>query len=276
VKILSIVVTYYPEEELLKKNIAAFIDDVEKVLIWENTPSQEKEKYRFIHHSKVEYCGDGINSISHGLNYGWKYAKEHEYDYLLTMDQDSLFVNFKFLKRFAEHHHEKWIIIGPALNIKIDEEVLFKEDAATNVETLITSGTFVPIAVLDVLNGYDERLVVDGIDTDLSYRAKSNGIQLLRIEGCSLMQRFGEPVIKSLFGKEYEISSYPPRRLRSILKTHIYLIRKHKNMTPNVRKYIIKHYIVDKTKEIILFEDKKLKKLYSLFYGIIEGLFLRL
>ena len=92
-KILAIVVTYYPEKNLLKKNINAFIEYVDKVLIWENTPESEKLSFRFIHDEKIEYCGDGINSISHALNYGWKYAKRNGYDYLLTMDQDSILVN---------------------------------------------------------------------------------------------------------------------------------------------------------------------------------------
>ena len=34
--ILAIVVTYFPEEKLLKENVNAFIDSVDKVLIWEN------------------------------------------------------------------------------------------------------------------------------------------------------------------------------------------------------------------------------------------------
>ena len=68
-KILAIVVTYFPEKELLEKNISAFINDVDRVLIWENTPDEKKLEYRFIDNSKIEYCGDGINSISHALNY---------------------------------------------------------------------------------------------------------------------------------------------------------------------------------------------------------------
>ena len=67
-KILAIVVTYYPEKELLERNVQAFINRVDKVLIWENTPSPDKMSYRFISHEKVEYYGDGINSISRALN----------------------------------------------------------------------------------------------------------------------------------------------------------------------------------------------------------------
>ena len=95
-KILAIVVTYYPEKELLERNVQAFIDHVDKVLIWENTPSPDKLDYRFIEHEKVVYYGDGINSISRALNYAWEYANENGFDYLLTMDQDSYFENFDY------------------------------------------------------------------------------------------------------------------------------------------------------------------------------------
>lgn len=78
-KILAVVVTYYPDEELLTKNIQAFVNDVDKVLIWENTPESEKLNYRFIQNEKIEYRGDGVNSIARALNYAWRYAKEKGY-----------------------------------------------------------------------------------------------------------------------------------------------------------------------------------------------------
>lgn len=275
-RILAIVVTYYPEKELLESNVSAFVDEVDKVLIWENTPPSDKKDYRFIQHAKVEYCGDGVNSISHGLNYGWQYAKDHGYDYLLTMDQDSLLENFACMKQDAESHCYDKAIIGPLINKVKDEKGSDGDNHTFEVENLITSGSLIPIEVLNTLGGYDERLSIDGLDTDLSYRAKANGILLLRFEGCNLIQRFGEPVVRSFCGKEYHISMYSPKRLRSILKAHVYLIRKHKNMSRDVKRYILRHYVVDKTKEIILFENQKMRKLFSLYDGIIEGLFVRL
>ena len=70
--ILAIVVTYYPDKQLLGDNIAAFIDHVDKVLVWENTPDLDKEAFRIPAGGKIEYCGDGNNSISRTLNYGWR------------------------------------------------------------------------------------------------------------------------------------------------------------------------------------------------------------
>ena len=273
-KILAIVITYFPEKELLEKNVAAFINDVDKVVIWENTLEPEKERYRFVNHEKVEYYGDGINSISHGLNFGWKYAKQNGYDYLLTMDQDSVFEDFQYLKRYGEEHLGEKVLLGPCYNS--DSCVQRKNNTATKTETLLTSGTLLNITVLDELGGYDEQLAIDGIDTDLCLRANRMGIYSYRVENCILIHRLGKPQVKYLFGKQFLLSSYSAERLESILKTHIYLIRKHKNMSKEIRKYIIRHYIVERIRDIVLFEDDKFKKITYMIKGIVKGLLVKI
>ena len=273
-KILAVVVTYYPEENLLKKNINAFIDYVDKVLIWENTPGSEKLSFRFIHDEKIEYCGDGINSISHGLNHAWHYAQDNGYDYLLTMDQDSVFENFQYLKKYGEEHFGEKIILGPCYNI--DKIIIDENNSAIKTEVLITSGSLVCVSVLDKLGGYDEKLAIDGVDSDLCFRANRKGIYSYRVENCNLVQRFGEPEYKHFFGKKILLSSYSAKRLESILKAHIYLIRKHKDMSKEVKKYIIRHYIIERIRDIVLFENDKFNKILSMIKGIVKGLLVKI
>ncbi len=272
-KILAIVITYFPEKELLEKNVAAFIDDVDKVVIWENTLEPEKERYRFVNHEKVEYYGDGINSISHGLNFGWKYAKQNGYDYLLTMDQDSVFVNFVIMKEYAKRHLHEMVLLSPHLNQANTQKlsVPIGEIKKTQVDGLITSGALFCIGLLDRLNGFNEKLAIDGIDTDLYLRADMLGIPSYRINNCNLIQRFGEPHVFFFFGKKCEFSIYSASRLESILKTHIYLIRKYKNMSILTRRHIIRHYIFEKIRDVILFEDHKLSKIKAILVGIYKG-----
>ena len=273
-KILAIVVTYYPEKDLLISNINAFLDDVDRVLVWENTPCEEKCKYRFIEHEKVNYCGDGNNSISRALNYAWRYAKENDYNYILTMDQDSILYNFKAMKNYAINHLYEKIIIGPYLetyNTVLHPSISNKSSCAVKVESLITSGTLIYVEVLDVVNGYDDNLVIDGIDTDLCLRSNLHSIYSYQIPNCSLIQRFGEPKIGHFMGKRHLYSSYSPVRLMGILRSHIYLMRKYKSMSFEMRKYIIQHYIINKLFEIILFEDHKVAKVSAMLNGIYQG-----
>ena len=141
-KILAIVVTYFPEKDLLLNNVNAFINEVDHVLIWENTPESERIQHRFVQHEKVEYCGDGINSISHALNFGWKYAKDHDYDYLLTMDQDSQWEDFSdFLHRTVYDPEAPGGIWGPLHN-GVKPEVMERD-------TTMTSGMLIKISLIN-------------------------------------------------------------------------------------------------------------------------------
>lgn len=265
-RILAVVVTYYPEKELLKNNIAAFIDDIDKVLIWENTPEDKKLQYRFIENPKVEYCGDGINSISHALNYAWKYADTHGYDYLLTMDQDSVFQNFAELKEYAYRHSNQMMLLGPWYSVKKN-----LSQPSVKVEALITSGMLVQMKILNSLEGYNEALTIDGVDTDLCLRANQKGIYSYQITSCFMQQRFGQSLVKIHNGKEHHFYSYPARRLRSIVKSHIYLMRKYPNMSLEMRNNIKDRYIINRIKNILLFEDQKICKIFAIFMGVVEG-----
>lgn len=275
IKILAVVVTYYPEMDLLNNDIKSFIDYVDKVLVWENTPHYELKKYRdILCYDKIEYCGDGINSISHALNYAWKYAQQNNYDYLLTMDQDSIFDNFYFLKKYAEDHFHENAILGPVLN-KNDYKIR-ENNPATKRECLITSGSLIYVGVLNELGGYNEKLEIDGIDTELCLRANLKGISSYQVENCNLKQRFGKTEIRHLFGKEFLLSSYSTKRLESILKSHIYLMRKYNNMSKDVKKHIIRHYVIERIRDIVLFEDDKFIKITYMLKGIVKGLLVRI
>lgn len=271
--VLVIVVTYYPDEKLLRRNISAFIDDVDKVLIWENTPEEHKLQYRFVEHEKVEYCGDGINSISRALNFGWKYSKLNGYEYLLTMDQDSVLVNFSIMKEYIRRHPNEMTLLSPHINKSniISSPIPDGNIGITRVDGLITSGALFSIRLLDKLGGFNDKLAIDGIDTDLYLRADMLGIPSYRINNCNLIQRFGEPNVRFFLRKRFEFSEYSASRLESILKSHIFLIRKYNNMSLSTKRYIIKHYIIDKIVEIILFENHKISKVKSVFVGIIKG-----
>lgn len=264
-KILAIVVTYYPEKELLEKNISAFIDHVDKVLIWENTPEQEKLNYRFIEHEKVEYCGDGINSISHALNYAWKYVQNNDYDYLLTMDQDSLWVDFSaFLNNTIYNPDVPIGIWGP------DSSGTNKYKGICTFDILITSGMLIERKLIDIIGGWNEFFAIDCVDDEFCLRAKEKGIQTYMFGGIFLLQRFGIPRVAKLLGHEAKLRNDSPRRLYSIYKNHLILIRLFPKVS-SIRKDFRVCW-VGIIKWIVFFENKRFSKLFAIIRGIISGL----
>lgn len=266
-KILSIVVTYYPSKKLLEDNINAFIDFVDKVLIWENTPKEERDHYRFIFREKVEYCGDGINSISRALNYAWKYAKMNKFDYLLTMDQDSVWNNVEvFLNKTIFNVDAPFGIYGPCINEEIHQELFSQTE-------LITSGMLSPISIIDKIGGYNEFFRIDGIDTWLCYKAKELDIGTYRVSGCVLNQHYGN-LHKERIGRIYVFHTldYPPIRLYEIFKSYVLILRRF-HTSKRLKKQFFYELLVKHTIKVLLIENKKYAKIKAILSGIMDGLF---
>lgn len=262
VKILAIVVTYYPDEIMLRNNISAFINHVDKVLIWENTPI-DKEQYRFVKGDKIEYCGDGINSISRALNYAWKYGVEHSFDYLLTMDQDSRWESFDmFLSQTVYNHDAPIGIWSPSIN-SVSSIFDFKE-----IDKAITSGSLVSIELLNNIQGWNELFPVDALDTEFCCHAKRIGIKTYEITNCRLNQRLGEPQYVTFLGHKHILRNDSPSRLYNIILGFYLMKRKYKEV-PSAQTDFLNW--LKRSVWILLFENRKWSKFLAISRGIVNG-----
>jgi len=264
VKICAVVVTYYPDIEILKKNIYSFITYVDKVLIWENTPSIDRDKYRIEQDDKIEYCHGNINSISFGLNYAWNYSVSNKYTHLLTMDQDSEWENFSsFLDKTVFNPQAPVGIMGPSVNDENHNTDFF-------CKVLITSGMLVPIWVLNSLKGYNENFEIDGIDSWLCCLARERGIGTYCVRGCKLVQKFGNLHQIEVGGAKFSTLDYSSKRLYEIYKSYIVLWRRFE--LPEELKTQLYHYLFGKWLIKILFGERDRKnKFIQIIKGIRDG-----
>lgn len=272
-RILAIVVTYYPEKELLYCNISAFIDYVDKVLIWENTPRRDSESYRYINDEKVEYCGDGVNSISHALNYAWHYAKDNGYDYLLTMDQDSVWVNFSdFLNKTIYNPNAPYGLYGPTIDDGVNDR---SYDDDFHCHDIITSGMLIPINLLNEIGGYGEFLKIDGVDFYLCYRAMELGYGVYTVKNCFLKQQFGNYGFAKFLNHSFTTYRYSATRLYEIYKSQIIMLRRF-HTTEEFRRNFWKNRMIKWPFKILFGEDDKVNKFKAIIKGIFAGLFFNL
>lgn len=264
-RILAVVVTYYPERELLERNIHAFIDHVDKVLIWENTPEADRLQYRYIENEKVEYHGAGVNSISRALNFAWYYARKHDYAYLLTMDQDSVFEDFAYyVGRTIDCAEAPEGIWTPQIN---------QQDTNGDYEEInmpITSGMLSPLKFITEIGGWNEFFTIDSVDDEFFLKAHLQGVKKYRVKGVNLIQRYGTPNTVRWLGHELVLRNDGPERLKSIYKNKVMLIKTNPKVS-----YLREEFFHYWPKVIILtlfFEQNKFRKIWAIFCGLWSGL----
>lgn len=287
--VLAIVIVYHPEEDLLLENISSFVGGVDKVWIWQNSPISAELKQRLqsslphtrahttensSHVHKIEFVGNGQNmGISKALNEAYRFARREGYRYLLSMDQDSVWKDFNAFLTYVNtcicttDNEAKLCLCGPTLD---DEVVGGKHE---EVHHLITSGMLVPVELLNKTGGYCEDFVVDGIDVELSLRARSFGYPSYRLYGSKLIHKMGYVEKRKVFGRTVETVNYSPFRLKGIVRNHLLILRMYPHQPAWFNRRVWRKYICRFACNIILAESDKVAKLTAIFTGLLSGLF---
>ncbi len=268
-KLLAIVITYFPNPDDLKRNISRYIDHVDKLIIWENTPEKEAIQYHIElpeHQAKIIYRGSGKNEfIAIPLNRTIAWAKENGYTHLLTMDQDSC---------FEEGCFEKYILSIRDCTIEnvgmwgANPNNMYKTDEALLVvPQCITSGTVYPLSIFDKIGLFREDFAIYVVDIEFGIRARKYGYKTVIATQCLLHHVFGKPT-KSKLG--LITSNYSPFITYLIIRNTIVTWIEHPDHF-KVRKGFIQYNIIFRLLSVILHEKDKLKKIKAIFLGILDG-----
>lgn len=181
-RLLAVVVLYHPGKDLTG-NINSYLPQVDRLLLWDNTPGGGKEQLPLsgvTHPERLEYRGCGRNvGIGTALNDAVAYAREHGYTHLLTLDQDSYFLPGAFpdyMAAIRSYGEEKRVIFSVNYFIKSQQAPLYPvADRVDEVSSAMTSGTVYPVGLFEELDVFMEELFVWGIDCEYCWRAARKG-----------------------------------------------------------------------------------------------------
>ena len=263
--VLAVIVIYNPEEILLLRNIRAIIKFIDHLLIWNNSPDNYDAECLKDLSDKIEVKHVEKNiGISKALNAVLRYAKENGYDYLLTMDQDSVWINFEGFLQKVFSLEDTMHIFGP-------EYCLTDEETIREYEYRITSGMFLPVALLDKIGGYYEDFEIDGIAVELCYRAREHGYKVYNISGSTLEHHAGSNLQCRFLWHSFFSDGYSPKRIYGIIRNHLIIYRRF-NVGKRERDDTFWYYYVKMPIKILLGEEGKIKKILSYVMGLYRGL----
>lgn len=268
-KLIAAVITYYPDTEDATRNVHQYLPYIDKLIIWINTPVADAEKYQ-LHlppqEEKILYMGTDKNEgIGYALNRVVEYSIQNGYTHLLTMDQDSYFVDFKtYLSTIKKYAEEPDIaIFSPNINLKITsaKEIEYVPEA-------ITSGSIYTLNLLADGIRFREDFFIDMVDNEFCYRINRKGFHTVAIIQSELQQKFGNrtrcmPGVYS--------TNYSAFRIYHLIRNFIITWKEYPDLIVNKQVFIPK-IILGNAVKIVLFEKDKVRKLQAICLGIHDGL----
>ena len=276
--ILGVVIIYNPNVEELIYNINQYIGNISKLIIWENSTLDNNEKKEIIsgvlNSEKIVFEGNGENiGISKALNAILNKSYVSNYKFLLTMDQDSEWLNFREYLGVIERNLNKFKIFGPHIvNLYANENnELIKEDKIEKCDFVITSGAIYNMDLFSKIGGFDDEYFIDAVDEEICYRARKYGYSTGCIMQANLGQHFGEYKTKKIFGKTIAYSNYSPFRDYYIVRNHIWLV-KSGLLKNEEKKLMLWNYVIAFTFKVLLFEKDKSVKINAIFKGFKDGI----
>lgn len=239
------VILYNPKKEDIA-NISTYINKVKKVYVFDNTEGKNNESL-FQNFENISYFWDNENKgLSVRLNEACKKAIEDGFEYLLTMDQDSSFLEENIELYFNEvlNFKEKENVAVYGLEYTAND-INNTTLAYNEVDHLITSASIINLKLYNDIGGFDENLFIDGVDIDFCYSALSKGFKNIKFgriffnHSLGIRTKRGSVFTLYLF-KKY-VSVHSPLRIYYMQRNMLYIKNKYEKILPEIIHKFVKN-----------------------------------
>lgn len=240
-------------------NILTYSNFFKHIIIIDN--SKNNNSYIFKNIDNAIYIPNYKNlGIAKALNIGCKYALEKNYEWILTMDQDSYWDNLQlksFFSNIQNNITEKNISFAPTpINFQtkvcllalIKKKILgplYKEkkiittNKIESTNRVITSGNIINLNVIKKINFFTEDLFIDEVDYDLCYRLKKNNYNIIYFNDIFLNHYCGDNK-RTLFPK---YMMHNGKRVYYIIRNMLINLHKYPQYTKDYPKLLIRYFI---------------------------------
>lgn len=264
------IVLFNPDINRLKENISAVIVQCAHVYLVDNGSNNIDEVKKLLNqynHSKVSVlCNMENQGIAKALNQLASEAQKGGFDWILTLDQDSVAPSniIEEFEKYTNNLHTG--MLCPVICDRNKGVVVEAKDNYKEIDECITSGSLLNIKAWRKIGGFDESMFIDGVDFDICYRLRKNGYKILCIQSVVLLHELGRIVYHRFIFWKVLVKNHSAFRKFYIARNTVYLARKEhtniiKAILQNVKLFLI----------VVCYEDDKWKKSKKILQGTIDG-----
>jgi rhamnosyltransferase len=236
--ICGVIVTYRPDSEFFSR-AQRLSRQLAKVVAVDNGSSEssvgelrelaDKENLHLILNHRNE-------GVARALNQGAEWATAHGFDWILTLDQDTLVEHDMVESLCAVYHtfpdQTKLAMIGsnytdsvlrtPFLTANGDNDRSWLE-----VKTTITSGSLIPLSAYSIIGPFREELFIDCVDFEYCLRARSMGFRVIMTRKPLMQHGIGNVTMHDLPWKTTTTSNHSPARRYFMTRNQLVLAREY-------------------------------------------------
>jgi rhamnosyltransferase len=242
--VCAIVVTYGPDNARLAQVMSALRGSVQTIVVVDNASADlDEARLREAFPALVVKRLDSNKGIATAQNEGVALARQTKCRYVLFLDQDSL-PQPGMVSRLRQAFErlqaagEQVACVGPQVRLPqspklsgfhrlgwlgLRAQPCPSESAAVECDFLLSSGSLVPLEVIDKVGGMEEALFIDQVDTEWCLRARSMGYRVFGACGAILEHRLGEAYYRIWFGRWRHLPRHKPFRYYYIFRNSLLL-----------------------------------------------------
>ncbi|MGO2745900.1 glycosyltransferase family 2 protein [Microbacterium sp.] len=275
-RVAAVVLAYRPTKSIIT-NVEKVAAQVDATYVVNNSAGEKSSEELFAslrsRGSVAVLDQPGNVGVAAGFNAGMRQALTDGFEYVWIFDQDSTVAPgmLDALLGAFEQPGAPVAIAGPALRAE-ETGHLYDGESATGVRdqsALISSGALFSRKALETIGLHDERLFIDYVDHDISFRARSAGFRLVKVYDTVLDHRFGASIESRFLGRRIYLSNYSPTR-------HYYMTR---NRIVIIRRYGFGRWFWEDTAyatkawvKVLLCEKDRMLKMRAALRGLVAGL----
>lgn len=269
-RIVAGIVTYNPDIDILKKNISSIEKQVEHVYIYDNGSANSKN-IKEIENDDITVFNSSCNvGIARALNLIFEASSKEKFDWVITLDQDSICSENHVEKLYqVSQKIKKAAIVAPII---VDRDVGIighnTKEGLIEVRTCITSGALTSVNAWREVGGFDEKMFIDCVDFDFCYSLREHNYSVIQVKSVRLSHKIGNSTKKKFLICEINVKGHDENRKYYMARNRIYIAIKHHLWIHFIRNNLrnIKQIIT-----VILFEDNKKKKIVKTIKGWRDG-----
>lgn len=280
-KILAGITLYEPDIARLDENLIAIHSQVKEVICIDNGSKNVEKIEKFINekYPKVVFVKNQKNQgIAKALNQIFSYGKERGYEWVLTLDQDSIsprgmIDEYMYVLEKAKENNIRVGIISPVIvDRNFDIEMESNQEKNDNqykvIDKCITSASLTSVRTWEEVGGFWEYLFIDFVDHDFCAKCQKAQIIILRANRVQLLHELGNGVQYMFLGRRVTALNHTPFRKYYMVRNWLIYMHVHKTVIDYKSLRNSYRFFYLKT---LLFEKQKIRKLQQMLKGRKDG-----